>query len=582
MKNLFKKLLACCLAICMVVTLCVSALTVSAAGETGSVTVADTTVTIGEEIVVPVTITGDATAGLAAADVHLDVDGLSITKLDLECTDEKVYITFASAADPDGKPEVLEADNAETTEVDESVSTVAPNVVDNEFIFLVHTNGGVATNASVVLNITFAALEAEATKTVAVTAETEACYSGDADKDLLALTNEDGTITVEAEAAEEECAHEWKVSEATAAVYGGALGTLNMVCDNCGEKVNTSSVSYKATISLLYNSASFEEQILVNFKGVSDWLAEECDTFIVAFEKDVYGKEPVYSAATFDDGVASTQINVGNTKYPSTSWSLPIAAKEMNDEITATVFMEIDGVWYSGNASTTSFVGYATQLLTSEYDTKPELQKFVANAMYYGGKAQINFNYDVENPAYIHIPAAYEAYVNTEVPECTGSTEGGAYTTGDKTFLRASSMSAESKTEMNHKFLLMDNTADISKVTIKATFTKDDDSISETTLVYNDVATQEQIDNSEVFVYSEQDSGFAKYTLVYAGLAAKEMRKVVTFETFYDGVACASSYSCSLENLAAMTIAAYPNDQELIDMLHAMLNYGDAAADYFS
>lgn len=378
------------------------------------------------------------------------------------------------------------------------------------------------------------------------------------------------------------CDHDWVVSNATAAVYNSTLGVLDMTCSLCGAEVAADDVEYQATYSFFYNSASFEEQILVNFKGVTSWLSADCEDFLVVFEKAVYGKDSVYTTADFDDGVSSTNISIGGTYYPSTSWSLPIAAKEMNDEISATVFMLIDDVWYSGQVSTTSFVGYATQLLTSTYDSSADLQKFVVNAMYYGGKAQINFNYDVENPAYAHIPAAYEKYITTTTPTCEGAVEGGSYTAGDKVLLRGSSMSAESKTEMNHKFLLMDKEADISKVTIKASFTKDDGSTSDTILVYDGVATQDQIANSEIFAYTEQDSGFAKYTLAFAGLAAKEMRKVVTFTTLYDGEPCMATYSCSLENLAAMTISAYSNDTALVEMLYAMLNYGDAASEYFS
>ncbi len=183
MKNLFKKLLACCLAVCMVLTLCVGALSVSAEEVADDYVKVDTVeaLTTDANAVVPVTIL--STAGVAAAEINVNVGDLTISALELVNNDENVEVTYASAENPTGEPIALGA-------YSEYSSTVAPNVIDGVFTYIVHLPANTTTTVAVTLNITFAGPFAEGAN--AITVDVEACK--DATSDLLTLDEIDGAI----------------------------------------------------------------------------------------------------------------------------------------------------------------------------------------------------------------------------------------------------------------------------------------------------------------------------------------------------------------------------------------------------
>lgn len=226
MKNLFKKLLACCLAVCMVLTLCVGAITVGAEAPTGTVTAGTAKITDADaKAVVPVTTY--AAGGIAAAEINVAVpENLTISGLELVTTDTKVEVTFASAADPSGAPELLDSKVA--------TSDVAPNVIDGVFTYIIHLPANTVTTAEVTVNITFAGEYAVGTIAVDVV-DAEACF--DAKSDLIDLTITDGSIEV---TAAHECVAGEPVIEKNVDPTCTETGSYEEVvyCTGCGEEMS--------------------------------------------------------------------------------------------------------------------------------------------------------------------------------------------------------------------------------------------------------------------------------------------------------------------------------------------------------
>lgn len=184
MKNLFKKLLASCLVVCMVLTLCVGAITVNAENPTGTVVAGTTTVDSGEgTAVVPV----EVSAGVAASKVSVKVPAnLTITALTLDTADEDVDVTYASAADPNGKPISL----VEATEF------VAPYVdAEGVFSYIIHAPAGEVTTAPVIVKISFTGTFVENAEGILVDVEAQAAPDAVV---LFDLTITDGKIIVKA------------------------------------------------------------------------------------------------------------------------------------------------------------------------------------------------------------------------------------------------------------------------------------------------------------------------------------------------------------------------------------------------
>ena len=183
MKNLFKRLFACCLAVCMVVTMCSVLFTVSAA-QTGTVTVATVEATTTDaEVVVPVTIQA-ADSGLKAAQIWLGVSNLTIAKIELK--GEELSKLEASYVDANDANVVLDYTS-------DYASTTAPKVYEGGQISILVESDYVIKTA-IVIEITFAGTLTAGTYAITIGEDTNAAY--DKNADLIALTKTPGAIVV--------------------------------------------------------------------------------------------------------------------------------------------------------------------------------------------------------------------------------------------------------------------------------------------------------------------------------------------------------------------------------------------------
>lgn len=185
MKNLFKKLLSCCLVVCMVLTLCVGAITASAeeVAYDGTLEIGKAEIEIGAtEAEVPFTATATG-SGIAAAEVNVTLpEGCtSVSKLELDTTDENVEVTFATVNGEDGLYPLDVLVDTYGPESEDYADYGAIVVTDNVFSYIITTNGA-STNVAITLKITFAGAF-DSAKEIPLTATVEAC------KDAIDLIN---------------------------------------------------------------------------------------------------------------------------------------------------------------------------------------------------------------------------------------------------------------------------------------------------------------------------------------------------------------------------------------------------------
>ena len=221
MKNLFKRLFACCLAVCMVVTMCSVLFTVSAA-QTGTVTVATVEAsTTDAEVVVPVTIQA-ADSGLKAAQIWLGVSNLTIAKIELK-GEELSKLEASYEADDAGV--ILDAFTP--------ASTKAPKVYEGGQISILVESDEVIKTA-IVIEITFAGTLTADTYDITVGEGTKAAY--DKNADLIELTNTDGAIVV-APAHVCEAAETVRENEVAATCYAEGYYEEVVKC-SCGKELS--------------------------------------------------------------------------------------------------------------------------------------------------------------------------------------------------------------------------------------------------------------------------------------------------------------------------------------------------------
>lgn len=191
MKILLKRLFACCMAVCMVVTMCSVLFTVSAEDALADTVTVETVeytrdpADLEPSVEVPVKVLA-AKTGLKAVQVWLEVaEGLTATGVKLAATEnlDKLTLTYADADDA----------NVVLDSIEGYTSAVAPKVYENgQISVLVESDELIKTEFEIV--ITYTGEFTADSYTIAVADGTQAGYAKD--QDLLDLTFVDGGITV--------------------------------------------------------------------------------------------------------------------------------------------------------------------------------------------------------------------------------------------------------------------------------------------------------------------------------------------------------------------------------------------------
>lgn len=341
-------------------------------------------------------------------------------------------------------------------------------------------------------------------------------------------------------------------------------GYFYFKCNDCNEIIReeTSYYHYYTTGS---SGLTLRSEILTRFYVRKDHYekAGVPTKGIIVLKKDYATGTSSYKVVSYDEA-ADGQTNGKAAKLVT----LGIQAKEMNDNITSSVFVFRDNKWYNGATIIKSVKTFAMDSIKKATDTVSntlELKQLYANMLEYGAKAQINFGYDEDNLANSEL-TDYRDLVNSSIPVIEDKSTNNLIGNLDHVGFNAYTLSLREKVEI--------------RVTFRTDFYKGGESLG--TLIakatYEDNSGQPV--NWQTTDYTETQTN--RYTFYYDDVAAKDMRKLVTFQIYNDNGAVGYSLITSIESVAKKIINDKNSTDATKNVVYAMMNYGDAAAAYFA
>ncbi len=295
--------------------------------------------------------------------------------------------------------------------------------------------------------------------------------------------------------------------------------------------------------------------MVVNYNFMASTVSKYED-FYLEVKKNVAGGEPIVT--TF--GISEGHTQMGAMNHPTTGEALlynasynGINAKEMGDTFETTLYaIDANGKVFKSETAVRSIKEFMMGKL-NDAKSSDELKTMAVDMLRYGEAAQYHFSYDTENLVTNELTEEQLAYATKDLPEAVDyqqfSGEGANVTT---------SIIVGSKVELSLSTIVR-NLTDPSAV--KCVITDEDGK-----------------------VLAELATGClanAMFSAKYDNVGAREMRKMIC-ATFYDadGNAISKTLRWSVESYVAQTRANAKAGETEINMVNAMLTYGDAVAAY--
>ena len=261
------------------------------------------------------------------------------------------------------------------------------------------------------------------------------------------------------------------------------------------------------------------------------------------------------------DGNETTTTDTGYVYYKVYKvYEMPVAAKEMSDTIQVTLYGYKNGQWYHGE--TVEWIVRDALVNGLRNSTKDSYKVLAASILNYGAAAQNFFSYNTDNLANATLTEEELALAITtpDTLHNNGSTSG---TAAGVSFV-GKTLALESAIEMQFIF--------------SSTKYKNTQLEAHVSYTLNGETKTDVIDGSDLEVVSGK-----YYTLRYSGIAAKDLRTVVTV-TIYDkttGNAVSQSISYSAETYCYEKLNSTSATAALKSMCSVVMCYIDAAAAYF-
>ncbi len=302
------------------------------------------------------------------------------------------------------------------------------------------------------------------------------------------------------------------------------------------------------------STLSIQSDISINYY-ISASALSQYESFYVEFTKDYYNS----------DGTISQIVTIVEDYAISGSYYVfsynGIAAKEMKDDIRATVYAFKEGAIYCSEIDIYNVATYAYNRVSNS--SNEYMVNLAICLLNYGAAAQEYFGYNVENLANAQLSDAQKA-ISTKDIEYTSVKE---YITPDNAMVlfTGSSLSLEDKVAINYYF-----NAD--------QYLAAGNDLSELSLVikYGD---NTEVVSADKFILSSSNG----YYVNFDKLAAKDM-KTVCEATFWMNYG--TEEQCIVGETMIYSIESYAqnkqnsSDAKLVAMMKAMMHYGEAAYVY--
>ena len=240
-----------------------------------------------------------------------------------------------------------------------------------------------------------------------------------------------------------------------------------------------------------------------------------------------------------------------------------IAPNEMNDTVTAVLYATGDGVsMVEGKTTNYGVSRYCYNQLakldgaTAEKDLK--LQTLLVDLLNFGAKAQIYTNHNTDNLANAALTETQRDWGTTTTPTYSSQTDTKYHeVSSPKARWSAVALELQETVQIRYKLTLLDETIDLTKLMVRVTD-----------------------ENGREWDYSAEDliSTSGGYYLFFRELGAERMRDPVFATIYLEGEAISNTLRYSIESYAY----SKQNDSNtsLVEMLSAMICYGDAAYSY--
>lgn len=302
------------------------------------------------------------------------------------------------------------------------------------------------------------------------------------------------------------------------------------------------------------STLSIQSDISINYY-ISASALNQYESFYVEFTKDYYNSDGTVSqiVTTVDEYAISGSYFVFSYNG--------IAAKEMKDDIRATVYAFKDGAIYCSEIDIYNVATYAYNRVSNS--SNEYMVNLAICLLNYGAAAQEYFGYNVENLANAQLSDAQKA-ISTQDIEYTSVKE---YITPNNAMVlfTGSSLSLEDKVAINYyfnvdKYLAAGN--DLSKLSL--------------VIKYGD---NTEVVGADKFILSSSNG----YYVNFDKLAAKDM-KTVCEATFWMNYG--TEEQCIVGETMIYSIESYAqnkqnsSDAKLVAMMKAMMHYGEAAYVY--
>jgi len=287
--------------------------------------------------------------------------------------------------------------------------------------------------------------------------------------------------------------------------------------------------------------------------SVMNSVVGQYEDFYLVIEKEVFDGDKKQVTYGFADGNEPfTALPATGTPFMFNCAFTGITAKEMGDTISATLYaVAADGTIYYGPTKTDSIKNYLIRGLALDTTTEPQKTMYV-DMLTYGSVAQRYFNYNEDNLVVDDLPEEYRDFATNTLPDATDL----------------------SNAVGNQKIL---NTSVVLKARV--------------TLSLNTVLPGANVENMK-FVVKDAKTGVIieeieattngiMVSADFDDVGAKQMRRLISV-TLYDGKeAITQTVTWSVESYVAK-IRATSTDAGQIDLVNAMLTYGDAVAAYMA
>ncbi|MBE6985250.1 MAG: hypothetical protein E7434_06550 [Ruminococcaceae bacterium] len=312
---------------------------------------------------------------------------------------------------------------------------------------------------------------------------------------------------------------------------------------------------YQPDNNLLFTmniSAGAEMTVTYNIMGTA---VNSYADFYLEVKKDVAGGDPITTVygVSGDREAMTTKINpvTGEAVMYQVTYK-GINAKEMGDNFSTTLYaVAEDGTVYCGKTVVDSIKSFLLGKIDAS-TSSAELKTMAVDMLKYGAAAQVRLGYNTENLVTADLTRAQLAYATKTIPEAVNY----AASTGTGADVNTN-ITVTSRVQLNLSCVYTTAT-DPNAITCVVTDSKGN--------VLAEIAAT--------------NKGGIMFSAIYENVGAKQMRDVIK-ATFYEGeTAISKTVSWSVESYVAQVRAKTNVAEDELNMVNAMLTYGDAVAAY--